>query len=166
MNHKGIRGKRRVGFNVLIFMKNNYELALVLSSRLDDKGRDELLGLIEKMVKQFDGEVSKREDGGRKVLAYPIKKEREGVYYFWQVQLPGEAVNRLSVKLNVEEKLLRYLIVSKGTKKKEKPEMKKEVKAEDEAKAETKAAEEKKDPEKKKDSPKKTTKRKARKSRA
>ena len=45
-------------------MTNEYELALVMSPDLDDAGRDKLVELVEKMVKQFGGEVTKREDGG------------------------------------------------------------------------------------------------------
>jgi len=95
-------------------MKSKYELALVLSPDLDDQGREESLKLGDKIVKQLGGEVNKREEGGKKMLAYEIKKKNEGWFYFWQLILPTEALKQLEIKLNMEEGILRYLLVAKS----------------------------------------------------
>ena len=92
-------------------MKYDYELALVIHPRLEVKQRDELLELVEKMIKQFGGGVTSREDGGKKMLAYPIKKMNEGWYFFLNFDLPFDAVSKLDMKLNMEEDILRYLIL-------------------------------------------------------
>ena len=97
-------------------MLNTYELALVLHPSLDEAGRGQLVELVEKMTKQFGGEVSKREEGGKKQLAYPILKQGEGWYYFLTLQLPGESVSKLDTKLRVEDKVLRYLLTTKKQK--------------------------------------------------
>ena len=95
-------------------MKSKYELALVLSPDLNDQEREESLKLVEKIVKQLGGEVNKREEGGKKMLAYSINNKNEGWYYFWLLTLPNEAVKQLEVKLNVEEGVLRYLLIAKS----------------------------------------------------
>ena len=90
-----------------------YELALVIHPELEAEGRDGLVDLVDKIVKQFDGEITKREDGGKKVLAYPIKKMNEGWYYYMFLKLNPEKISALETKLRLEEKKLRYLIMTK-----------------------------------------------------
>lgn len=66
---------------------------------------------VEKIVKALGGKVGKIAEMGKKPLAYQIKKAGEGNYLQILVELPGKAVVELVKKLNVEESLLRHLIV-------------------------------------------------------
>ncbi len=95
---------------------NSYELNLLMRPELEEKQRDELVELVEKIAKQNGGEVTKREAAGKKALAYPISKMSEAWYYFLNLSLPPEAVEKLEAKLRVEEKLLRTLVVKKEKK--------------------------------------------------
>lgn len=93
--------------------KVNYELALVLHPELNSEDRDKQIGLVEKIITQLGGEVTKREEGGKKILAYPIYKQSQAWYYFLQLNLPPEAITQLETKLKMEEKVLRYLVLKK-----------------------------------------------------
>jgi len=48
---------------------------------------------------------------GKRRLAYPIRKQREGYYVVMQVQLPPEAISELERRLELSEEVLRYLLV-------------------------------------------------------
>jgi small subunit ribosomal protein S6 len=92
---------------------NTYELALVIHPVLSNDQQEELLKLVEKIIKQFEGKIEKREEGGRKLMAYPIKKQSEGRYYFFTVTLTPESVGKLDTKLKMEENILRFLLLKK-----------------------------------------------------
>ena len=78
-----------------------YELALVVSAKVEDEVRVATLG----------GQITGVDDQGKKQLAYEIQKMNEGFYYFIQFDaettMPGELEQRLRIMDNV----LRYLVV-------------------------------------------------------
>ena len=90
----------------------NYELAIVLFPTLNE---EEKLGTLEKvkdLIVRFGGEVKNVDDWGRRKLAYEIKKQKEGFYYF--IQFNGETSTPAEVesRLRIMEPVLRFLILS------------------------------------------------------
>ena len=92
-------------------MKNVYELTLILKSSLEDKERDRLLELIKKAVSP--GKITDTKDWGKRILAYPIKKEKEGHYLSLTLELEGKEAMKFPTVIKADEKLLRYLLVRK-----------------------------------------------------
>ena len=90
-----------------------YELAVILHPDMDESARDKLIGMIEKIIKQFEGEINKSEADGKKTLAYPIKKQAEGWFYYLHIGLPAEAVDKLTTKVKMEDQILRHMILAK-----------------------------------------------------
>jgi len=88
-----------------------YELTLVLNPVLEKTALDKLLAKIKKLVTETGGKVVKEEEWGKRILAYPLKKQTEGLYYFWNLSLEKKDIQAISNKLQMEENLLRYLIV-------------------------------------------------------
>ncbi len=91
-----------------------YELMFVA---VNDKA-DQLLGRVEKFIKDANGEGVKVERLGKKQLAYQIKKQTDATYFVLNFQAEGEAVKPIWDKLRLEqEDLLRYLLIRKEEKK-------------------------------------------------
>ena len=63
---------------------NKYELALVVSAKLEDAARADVVEKAKGFVTRYEGEITNVEEWGRKRLAYEIQHERDGYYYFIQ----------------------------------------------------------------------------------
>ena len=92
---------------------NKYELALVVSAKLDDEARAAVVTRAKNYIERFGGQIGETEEWGKRKLAYEIKKEREGFYYFIQFESEGECPNELEKRMRIMDNVLRYLIVSK-----------------------------------------------------
>ncbi len=57
------------------------------------------------------GEVTSVDVWGRRVLAYPIRKQKEGTYVFLHAQLDPQAIQELERNLKLDEEILRYLLL-------------------------------------------------------
>ena len=65
-----------------------------------------------KFVADFDGKVIKEEQMGKKKLAYPIKKTRNGFYAAVTFDMPATRVNDLDTKIRTTPGIIRHLIVN------------------------------------------------------
>lgn len=90
---------------------NKYELAVVVSAKIEDEARAEVIEKAKDLVTRFGGNVTDVEEWGKKRLAYEIQKMKEAYYYFIhfeaEASVPGEVEKRIRIMDNV----LRYLCV-------------------------------------------------------
>ena len=88
-----------------------YELALVLSAKIEDEERAAMLEKVQAMITTAGAEITNIDEWGKKQLAYEIQKMREAYYYF--IQFEGEATvpAELEERLRIEESVLRFLCV-------------------------------------------------------
>lgn len=89
----------------------HYELGLVLQPTLDEA---EVTRLIEKIGQQLStdgGKVTSVNIWGKRPLAYPIRKQREGIYVFLQAHIDPHKVEQLERNLKLDENVLRHLLV-------------------------------------------------------
>ena len=94
---------------------NRYEVAVVLSSVLTDEQRAAELELVKGYITKYGGTVAEVDEWGKKKLAYEIRKESEGYFYFIKVDaVPEMAVEREKEMRLRNETVLRYLIVREG----------------------------------------------------
>lgn len=91
----------------------DYELVLVIDPELSGEDQKKLLAKVQKIVEDLKGKVEKKDEWGRKELAYPIKKKNLGYYFLLAIKLPPEAPAQVDKKLKLEEKIIRYLLVKK-----------------------------------------------------
>ena len=59
---------------------NKYELAVVLSAKLEEEERAAAIEKVQGYITRYNGVVTNVDDWGKKRLAYPINDETEGVY--------------------------------------------------------------------------------------
>ncbi|MEJ2441595.1 MAG: 30S ribosomal protein S6 [Patescibacteria group bacterium] len=91
----------------------DYELTVVLPGSATAAKKKSVQEAIGKIIKTFNGKVGKVEDQGKKDLAYQIAKNDSGVFLFFPLELSQEGAKALPQKLNLEEDIIRYLLVRK-----------------------------------------------------
>lgn len=89
-----------------------YQLSLVLPGKMSDAEQKKVLDKVERNVESAGGKIEKNDKLGKKALAYPIKKEKQGVYYYLDVSLPAEEVGAFNRAIEVDEMILRHLLVA------------------------------------------------------
>ena len=68
---------------------NKYELAVVLSAKLEEEERAAAIEKVQGYITRYNGVVTNVDDWGRKRLAYEIQKSKKAYYYF--IQFDGDA---------------------------------------------------------------------------
>ena len=68
---------------------------------------------VKALVESFKGKISKEEKWGERTLAYPIDKNHTAVFYNYYIEIDKSEVLSFKNKLNLNEKVLRYLLLSK-----------------------------------------------------
>jgi small subunit ribosomal protein S6 len=92
---------------------NKYELALVLSAKVEDEVREATLEKAKGYITRYNGVISEVEEWGKKRLAYEIQKMHEGFYYFIQFEADSTAPAEIERHVRIMDNVLRYLVVSK-----------------------------------------------------
>ncbi|MCL5436169.1 MAG: 30S ribosomal protein S6 [Patescibacteria group bacterium] len=89
-----------------------YELMYILSSAVPDNEEPALTKQLTDFVTEANGEILKVENLGRKKLAYPIKRTRNGLYVLVQFKLAPEKVHELEHKIRVTAGIIRHLVIN------------------------------------------------------
>ena len=95
---------------------SKYELALVVSAKIEDEARAAVVEKAKAYVERFGGTITEVEEWGKKRLAYEIQKMREGFYYFIQFEAETTCPAELETRMRIMDNVLRYLIVNKDEK--------------------------------------------------
>ena len=90
---------------------NKYELALVVSAKIEDDARTAVVEKAKEYITRAGGTVTEVEEAGKKRLAYEIQKMKEGYYYFIQFEGETTVPAELEERLRIEETVLRFLCV-------------------------------------------------------
>ena len=90
---------------------NKYELAVVLSAKLEEEERAAAIEKVQGYITRYNGVVTNVDDWGKKRLAYEILKMKEAFYYFIQFEGETTVPAELEERLRIEETVLRFLCV-------------------------------------------------------
>ena len=88
-----------------------YELALVVSAKVEDEVRLATVEKAKDAITSLGGQITNVDDWGKKQLAYEIQKMNEGFYYFIQFDAETTMPGELEQKLRIMDNVLRYLCV-------------------------------------------------------
>ena len=81
-----------------------YEMTFLLNEESE-------LKQIKETIESFSGKILKENDLGKKILAYPIKKLTSARFYNFLIEIEKSKILELKIKLNFNEKLIRYLLL-------------------------------------------------------
>lgn len=87
-----------------------YELMLVLKPDAPDERASAVIDRTTRYVVASGGQIVKVAPWGRRRLAYPIERYREGSYHIVVFESPAEAIAELERSLQITEDVLRYLV--------------------------------------------------------
>ena len=90
---------------------NKYELAVVVSAKLEDDARTATVEKVKEYITRFGGTITNVDEWGKKKLAYDIQKMSEGIYYFIQFDAEATCPAELERHVRIMENVLRYLCV-------------------------------------------------------
>lgn len=90
-----------------------YELMYILASQVADDQVPTIADEVKKTITTLGGNVIAEERLGKKKLAYPIKKTRNGHYVVVNFDMPGPAVASLEAKVRTQSaSIIRFIIVN------------------------------------------------------
>ena len=87
-----------------------YELMLVIRPDVPDDRSQALVDRTTRSIVTAGGQIIKVAPWGRRRLAYPIDRHREGSYHIILFEAPAEAIRDLEHTLLITEEVLRHLI--------------------------------------------------------
>lgn len=90
---------------------NKYELAVVVSAKIEDDARAEVIEKAKELVTRFGGNVTDVDEWGKKRLAYEIQKMKEGYYYFIHFESDSTVPAEVEQRIRIMDNVLRYLCV-------------------------------------------------------
>jgi len=90
---------------------NKYELALVVSSKIEDDVRNDVVEKAKAIVVNAGGQISDVEEWGKKKLAYEIQKMSEGFYYFIHFDAESTVPAEVESRIRILDNVLRFLVV-------------------------------------------------------
>ena len=95
---------------------NKYELAVVVSAKIEDEERAAVVDKCKALIERFGGTITNVDDWGKRRLAYEIQKMKEGFYYFIQFEAESSAPAEIESRIRIMDNVLRYLVVKNETK--------------------------------------------------
>jgi small subunit ribosomal protein S6 len=90
---------------------NKYELAVVVSAKIEDEERAATIEKVKEYITRFGGTVTEVDEWGKKRLAYEIQKMREGFYYFVRFEADAACPAEVERRVRIMENVIRYLCV-------------------------------------------------------
>lgn len=92
-------------------MKSTYEIGYVLNPEATEEDAKKVSDAILGIIKKGKGEVESVDEWGRKPLAYPIQKHREGIFTFINTNVDGSMISNIERRLKLSEKVMRFIVL-------------------------------------------------------
>lgn len=89
----------------------DYELTVVFSPEIAEEDLPGEIDKVSQLISQKGGAPGEANRWGRRRLAYPLKKFREGNYVLTPLKIEPDAAPDLEKSLRGFEQILRYLLV-------------------------------------------------------
>lgn len=90
---------------------SKYELAVVVSAKLEDDARAEVIEKVKALVTRFGGNITDVDEWGKKRLAYEIRKMKEAYYYFIHFESETTTPGEIEERIRIMDGVIRYLCV-------------------------------------------------------
>lgn len=91
--------------------RKQYELTCILSPHIGEADLNGFKKELERMIGEKKGKIIHFREAERKGLAYPINRQKEGIYLLSHIEIEPENVADFLKELKTKNEVLRYLIV-------------------------------------------------------
>ncbi|MDD5495677.1 MAG: 30S ribosomal protein S6 [Candidatus Omnitrophica bacterium] len=92
---------------------NNYEGLFIVKPDLKEEDIKKVFKMITDNIAKNNGTVEKEDIWGKKQLAYPVKKFKEGYYYKLEFAVSPDSISKLETACKLNGDILRTLISKK-----------------------------------------------------
>src|SRR5262245_28469506 len=89
----------------------NYEIMFIVNPNVAEDEIDKINSQVEGIVTSGGGTVAKVEKMGKRRLAYPVEKFRDGSYVLFTISATGDVVKETERRLRVMDAVIKYLTV-------------------------------------------------------
>lgn len=90
---------------------NYYELMVIFSSSLTEDEEKAQFTQVEELLVKEKAEIHLVDHWGKRKLAYPIKKQRQGYYEWMYFEMEPGHVSEIDRKLKMSEQVLRFMML-------------------------------------------------------
>ncbi|HEX2350790.1 MAG TPA: 30S ribosomal protein S6 [Ktedonobacterales bacterium] len=91
-------------------MARDYELGIVINPEIGDEQARSLVERVTTIITNHSGQVVRVNAWGRRRLAYPIQRFRDGLYFFFDLILEPSTIAEIERNLRVNEDIIRHLL--------------------------------------------------------
>ncbi|MFI5276041.1 MAG: 30S ribosomal protein S6 [Ktedonobacterales bacterium] len=91
-------------------MARDYELGIVINPEVGDEQARTLVERVTTIITNHGGQVVRVNAWGRRRLAYPIQRFRDGLYFFFDLMLDPSTIADIERNLRVNEDIIRQLM--------------------------------------------------------
>ena len=89
-----------------------YELIFIVHPDLEETATNEVVERVQGWITEAGGKINKVDLWGKRRLAYPIRKQNEGQYFFFLVEMNPISVVEIERSLRFLEPVMRFLITA------------------------------------------------------
>jgi small subunit ribosomal protein S6 len=91
-------------------VRKAYEIVFILRPDLDDQQVQAAMERVAARITERGGTLLATEPWGKRRLAYPIARHREGFYVLMRFELDGQRVQDLKNAVGLQEEVIRFLV--------------------------------------------------------
>ena len=106
----------------------NYETVFILKPNLSSEKIEAVLAKTKGIITSSEGTIILSDSWGKRRLAYPVKKYKEGSYYLFHFQSEGKVIAELENLFETSDSVIKYITIKIKKSSKKKAEVKKEEK--------------------------------------
>jgi small subunit ribosomal protein S6 len=88
-----------------------YESIIIIRQDVSSSDVDKIIDDLKQVIKSYDGNVVKTEYWGLRTLAYEIKNNKKGHYYFMGIEATKPLLDELDRKTKLSESIIRTSLV-------------------------------------------------------
>jgi len=89
----------------------SYEIVVVVRADLSESDMTAQIETIKGWVTAREGSITQVDHWGRRRLAYPVARQRDGYYMLIKAELPATAPTEIERSLRLTENVLRFLVI-------------------------------------------------------
>ncbi len=96
-----------------------YETMYILRPDLGEEDAEKNISAYQTILKEAGAEMIETQHRGKRRMAYPINKKREGIYIQMNYRAPGAAIAPMERAMRLSEDVIRYLTVKQEVREEE-----------------------------------------------
>lgn len=90
----------------------NYEVVIIVSSTMEETALNSIIEKIKGWITDSGGTITGIENWGKRRMAYAIRKQRDGQYVLFRVQMNPSFSADLERNIRLMEPVMRFMIIN------------------------------------------------------